>query len=163
MPAQQRIEVVRHRLTTAELSAGDRFVGLLVAVYAQPVTRISRMRRTDIDLDRQPPIARFGSRSIELDDHVAAVGTAHLAERTDSAWLFPGKTVGEPVSSHGLGERLRPHGVTKQARISALHDLTRKIPSTILADLIGYNRFVVASRADTLAEPWQAYAAQRSR
>lgn len=52
--------------------------------------------------------------------------------------------------------------VTKAARISALHDLTRKIPSTILADLIGYNRFVVANRADTLAEPWQAYAATAS-
>lgn len=88
-------------------------------------------------------------------------GAAHLAGHTDGRWLFPGKTAGEPVSSHGLGERLRPHGVTKEARISALHDLTRKIPSVILADLIGYNRFVVANRADTLAEPWQRYAAAR--
>lgn len=163
MPTEQRIEIVRHLLTTGELSAGDRFAGLLVAVYAQPVTRISRMQRIDINLDRRPATARFGSRSIELDDHVAAVCAAHLADRVDSDWLFPGKTAGQPVSSHALGERLRPHGVTKAARISALHDLTRKIPSTILADLIGYNRFVVANRADTLAEPWQRYASLRSR
>lgn len=164
MPTKQRVEVVRHLLTTDELSAGDRFAGLLVTVYAQPVTRISRMRRADIDLDRRPATARLGSRSIELDDHIAAVCAAHLTDRAeDTGWLFPGKTAGQPVSSHALGERLRPHGVTKAARISALHDLTRKIPSTILADLIGYNRFVVANRADTLAEPWQHYAATASR
>src|SRR5680860_1209965 len=64
-----------------------------------------------------------------------------------------------PVSSTGLSERLRPHGVTKHARVSALHDLTRKIPSAVLSDMIGYNPFVVATRAEKLGAPWQHYAA----
>ena len=164
MTTEQRIGVIRHLLTTDELSAGDRFAGLLVAVYAQPVTRISRMRRNDIDLERRPATAQLGRQAIELDDHVAAVCASHLADRdSTSEWLFPGKTAGLPVSSHGLGERLRPHGATKAARVSALHDLTRQVPSTILADLIGYNRFVIAHRADTLGETWQHYAAIASR
>lgn len=41
--------------------------------------------------------------------------------------------------------------------------LTRKVPSTILAYLIGYNPVVVANRADSLAEPWHADTAHRSR
>lgn len=164
MTTDQRIGVIRHLLTTGELSAGDRFAGLLVAVYAQPVTRISRIRRDDIDLTRRPATARFGQQAIELDDHVAAVCACHLVDRDNaSEWLFPGRTAGQPVSSHGLAERLRPHGATKAARVSALHDLTRQIPSTILADLIGYNASVIANRADTLGEPWQHYAAIKGR
>jgi hypothetical protein len=160
MTTNERIEVIRHLFSTDELSPGDRFAGLLVAVYAQPVTKISRMRRSEIILDRTPVTARLGQRAIELDDHVAAVCAEHLASSDASeGWLFPGKTAGQPVSSHGLGERLRRHGVTRAARVSALHDLTRQVPSTILADLIGYNRFVIANRADVLAEPWQLYAA----
>lgn len=161
MTTDQRIEVVRHLLNAKELSPGDRLAGLLVAVYAQPVTKISRMRREDVDLSRRPATVRLGQRAIELDEHVAAVCAEHLAAPGvgDVGWLFPGRTAGQPVSSHGLGERLRLHGVTREARVSALHDLTRQVPSTILADLIGYNRFVIANRAGVLAEPWQLYAA----
>jgi len=67
--------------------------------------------------------------------------------------LFPGKTAGQPVSSNALAERLRPHGVTNDARVSALHDLTSQTPSTIRADLIGYNRFVITNRADAIGDP----------
>ena len=159
MTTDQRIGVVRHLLNVDELSPGDRLAGLLVAVYAQPATKISRMRRDDVDLSRRPATVRLGQRAIELDEHVAVVCAEHLATRNAGGWLFPGRTAGQPVSSHGLGERLRLHGVTTEARVSALHDLTRQVPSTILADLIGYNRFVIANRADVLAEPWQLYAA----
>jgi hypothetical protein len=160
MSTDDRIEVVRHLLTTDELSTGDRFAGLLVSVYAQQVTKVSRMRRDAIDATRTPMTAALGSRRIEIADEIANIGRHHLAatEHDPSIWLFPGQTSGQPISSHGLGERLRVHGVTKQARISALHDLTRKIPSIILADLIGYNRFVVANRANVLGSPWQLYA-----
>lgn len=160
MPTDQRIDLIRHLLTTETLTPGDRLAGLLVAVYAQPISRISRMRLDDIDISTADPTARLGATAIALDPNIAAVAALHLERRRSTGpWLFPGKTAGRPVSANGVAERLRPHGVTKAARISALHDLTRSVPSTILADLIGYNRFVVANRADALGEPWQHYAA----
>jgi len=163
LTTDERATVIRHLLQTDEISNGDRFAGLLVTIYAQPVSRISRMRADDINIASRPPTAHFGRRSIDLDEHTATVCFSHLDERNeDSPWLFPGQTGGQPMSATGLAERLRPHGVTKEARISALHDLTRQVPSTILADLIGYNRFVVANRADALGEPWQRYAALAS-
>lgn len=73
-----------------------------------------------------------------------------------------GRTPGQPCSSHGLGERLRRHGVSKAARIAAFHDLVQQVPSTVLADLIDYNPAVVAKRAQALAAPWHTYAALRA-
>lgn len=72
--------MVRHLLNADTLSPGDRLAGLLVAVYAQPVTKIGRMRRDDIDLTRRPATVRLGQRAIELDEPVAAVCTEPLAD-----------------------------------------------------------------------------------
>jgi hypothetical protein len=69
-------------------------------------------------------------------------------------WLFPGQTAGQPLNPKTLGQRLVRIGVTRAARVAALHDLIRQIPGPVLAPLIGYNPNFLADRAATLAVPW---------
>lgn len=161
MPTSQRTEIVQRLLHDNTISIDERVAGLFVVVYAQPVSRICRMRSNAVAVTAEGIAVMLGKTQIELPEVVARLLRRHLVEHPPDChgWLFPGGVAGRPVSSTGLSERLRPHGVTKHARVSALHDLTRKIPSSVLSDMIGYNPFVVATRAEKLGAPWQHYAA----
>lgn len=163
MPHGERVKLVSRLLHDDTIPLGDRVAGLLVALYAQPVTRISRLRLDAIAHTGEHTNLVIGSEHVELAPVVAQLIDGLVADtsRFDSPWLFPGRTPGQPCSSHGLGERLRRHGVSKAARIAAFHDLVQQVPSTVLADLIDYNPAVVAKRAQALAAPWHTYAALR--
>lgn len=159
-----RVTLIARLIDDNTIKLSDRLAGLLVALYAQPVTRISVLRRDAITIseDTGHVTILVGTDIIELAEPVARLARALLAEQADSVWLFPGRTPGQPRSSHSLGESLRTIGVTQAARVAALHDLVRQIPSPVLADLIGYNPTVIARRAVTLATPWDHYAALRA-
>lgn len=164
MPHSERVELVRRLLTDTTITLADRVAGLLVAVYAQPVTRVCRLRCEAFTINDDSVALHVGPQDIELAAPVANAVQQLLddPDRRHSPWLFPGLTAGQPRSSHSLGERLRIHGVTKAARVAAFHNLVQDIPSPVLADLIGYNTIVIARRADTLAGPWNHYAALRT-
>lgn len=160
-----RVEVISRLLHDDSIAIGDRVAGLLVALYAQPVTRICRLRCDTVTRhDDNHSTIQIGAEHIELAHPVAQLTQRLLADprRNGSTWLFPGTTAGQPRSSHSLGERLRLHGVTRETRVAALHDLIQQIPSPVLARLIGYNATVIANRANTLASPWDHYASIRS-
>ena len=94
------------------------FYYLLVALYAQPVTRVCRLPTTAITLDDGGPTRiRLGDGSIELAEPVARRATAHLTNpaRRPGPWLFPGRTPGQPCSAHACAQRLHAHGVTRAA------------------------------------------------
>jgi hypothetical protein len=85
-----------------------------------------------------------------LDTFIAEL----VAQRPSTAvWLFPGHTPGQPLTPKSLGRRLIRIGVTRSARVGALHDLIREVPGPVLAPLIGYNPNFIADRAATLAVP----------
>jgi hypothetical protein len=159
----ERVELVSRLLYDETIPLPDRVAGLLVALFAQPVTRVSRLR-IDAVVEADPLAIRFDTELVELPAPFDTLVRRLVEQRTASTspWLFPGTTPGQPVSSHGLGERIRVHGVTKAARVAAFHDLVHKIPSPVLAALIGYNPMVVAVRASALASEWNLYAALRS-
>ena len=160
MPHTERAALIGHLLHDPDLTLTERVAGLLVAVYAQPVTRITRLRHGDVlELDDHTLGIRLGDNVLTLDDSIAD----HVRQLRDRQhaddWLFPGRTPGQPASAHGLTERLRAIGVTRAARYAAFHDLVTHVPSPLLADLLGYNAVVIATRAEALATTWQTYAA----
>jgi hypothetical protein len=158
-----RDALIARLLDDDTITVSGRVAGLLVSLYAQPVTRISSLRRDAITSEDRIS-TRVGTETIELAEPVAHLVRNLLDEQpdTNSVWLFPGRTPGQPRSSHSLGESFRAIGVTQAARIAALHDLVQQIPSPVLAELIGYNPTVIAKRAATLATPWDHYAALRA-
>jgi hypothetical protein len=75
--------------------------------------------------------------------------------------MFPGRVPGHHLSASTLNQRLRAIGVTRAARVAALHDLIGQIPTPILADALGYNSNFVAERAANISIGWNGYAALR--
>jgi hypothetical protein len=77
-------------------------------------------------------------------------------------WLFPGTRAGQHISEQSLMPRLRSLGIEIQAaRNAALHDLTKEIDPTSLADLLGYTPEIMNIHAARAAVPMATYPALR--
>ena len=156
MPNQERIGLVRRLLTDTSIRLDDRVAGLLVALYAQPASRICQIRRNAVTITETATLLTLGPRPIEV---VAPFDEllAELAQTSNNRWLFPGLIPGEPCSPNTTGQRLRNIGITRATRVAAFHDLIEQIPGPVLAELIGYNPNFVAERAVALAAQWTSY------
>lgn len=165
MPHHDRVALIAALLHDENIDLADRVAGLLVALYAQPVSRICRVRLDDINITNDPSTVVINSARVELDDDTGELLrqlTARLAADGRSTWLFPGRHPRQPTAAKSLTERLNEVGVTCAARVAAFHDLASQIPSPVLAELIGYNPNFLAERAAVLGVPWQTYAPLRS-
>jgi hypothetical protein len=164
LPAADRDALVARLVNDTTIPDDVRIAGLLVALYAQPVTRVSRLQRRHITITDHGLLLALGSHPIEpvepLPRLLATFGDAHSA---GDAWLFPGQEPTRPVSPKTLGQRLLRHGVNRAARVAALHHLIEHVPTPVLANLIGYNPNFVADRAATLNTAWASYPTLRDR
>ena len=88
----------------------DRLAGLLVLLYAQGATAISRMTVEQIRLSDDGVRLRLGRVPIHLPEPAATLartvaanrkGHATIGALTPSPWLFPGGQPGRPISAHG--------------------------------------------------------------
>ena len=165
MPAPDRVELIGRLVNDATLRLDDRVAGLLVTLYAQPTTRIGRLRVDDISRDDGEAVQLdLGGEPVQvvapLDDMLVALAARRSG---DEVWLFPGRTPDRPINPKTLAERLIRIGVNRAARVAALHELIREVPGPVLAPLIGYNPNFIADRAATLAVPWANSPTLRSR
>lgn len=164
MPAPQRRRVIARLADDTDLRLEDRVAGLLVTLYAQPASRIIRLRRHHITHPDGRLHLALGPCPIEPIDPLGEL-LAELADKHHEPddWLFPGGTPGQPLTAKTLGQRLLRLDVNRAARVAALHHLIGQIATPVLADLIGYNPNFIAEQAAALAAPWANYAAIRTR
>jgi integrase len=107
---ERRIELVHTLLTDDQLDPGDRVIGLLLLLYAQPVSRITQLKLNDVTVDGADVAIRFDTELVPLPAPLGAVLLALLDRRPNmataanprSAWLFPGRHAGRP---HPRGDR----------------------------------------------------------
>jgi hypothetical protein len=165
MPDGQRAELIARLINDASLRLDDRVAGLLVTLYAQPNCRIVRLRLDDVRCSDDGHVELdIAGEPVALVAPLNALIAELVAQRPSTVvWLFPGHTPGQPLTPKTLGHRLVRIGVTRSARVAALHDLIRQVPGPVLAPLIGYNPNFIADRAATLAVPWANYPTLRSR
>jgi hypothetical protein len=165
MPHDERVALVTRLLHDDSLTLTDRVAGLLVTLYAQPVSRLCSIALSDIDSTSRPATVVVQNARIELDDDTARLVRQAARNRVgrNDHWLFPGRDPGQHAAAKTLLERLQHIGVTCSARVAAFHDLAAQIPSSVLAELIGYNPNFLAERATALGVPWQHYARLRQR
>jgi hypothetical protein len=150
----------------------DRVAGALVAIYAQPLTRISRLTVSDLIVEPERLAVCLGASPVELPEPLAGYARELLARRrpdprkarllTDPGWLFLGAHPGRPMRPDALGARLRRLGVRPGPhRRAALYQLAAELPAALVADLLGIHRTTANTWARLTGRFWNAYPALR--
>jgi len=142
-----RTATARRLLHAPDISASDRVAGALVVIYAQPLSRITRLTVDDVELCADSVTLRLGDSPLQLDapldDHLRTVlgarrSPAAAALEPAERWLFPGAAPGRPIGALALGRRLKRLGIEGPTnRRTALLELSRQIPAPLLASLLG--------------------------
>lgn len=151
----------------------DRVTGCLVLLYAQQLSRVSAMTRTQV-YDRSDGLAvRFGQRDVNIAEPLAGFIRTHLAAPwrhdslgtpTQTTWLFPGHLPGRPITAAQLGSRLGALGINAQTgRRAAMQQLASEVPAAVLADLLGIAVTTAVDWAHTAGGDWSRYAADAAR
>jgi hypothetical protein len=77
--------------------------------------------------------------------------------------LFPGLNAGQPLTTRGVSNLLRRHGIhTLPARHAGLIALAGELPTPILADALGVHINTAKRWASYLQSDWSTYLAARA-
>lgn len=171
--SEARWEHARRLLHDDNIKAEDRVAGLLVLLYAQGTTAISRLTLDHVHADEQQVRLRLGREPIALPEPLDGLvlqlvasrhGHASLGDQGTSRWLFPGGRPGQPISAEQLGKRLHNLGLRPgQARSTALFGLATELPAALLARLLGIHISVAVAWQRASSGDWTNYAADYSR
>lgn len=171
--AERRWEQARWLLSDECLDRSDRVAALLVLLYAQRASAISRLRIDHVEVAGDAVALRLGKCPIVLPEPLAGIVIALVATRRGHAvlgtsgtspWLFPGGQPGRPISASRLTERLRSIGVRAgPARTEALMQLSRELPAAVIAKMLGVHIAVAVQWQQIASGDWTTYAADYSR
>lgn len=167
----ERWAIAKRLLQDDGLDPVDRVTGSFVLLYAQQLTRISRVTVEDVTIRPEGVSVRFGRESIELIPPVASLVARLCRERRSCCvgsprtnWLFPGQFAGQPISASWLGQRLRRLEIhATPARRAALMQLGAELPAVLLADLLGISPKTAVHWVRAAGGDWAKYAAERAR
>jgi hypothetical protein len=168
--ADQRWAIACDLLHGTGHDSADRVAGCLVLLYAQPLTRITRLTTSHVSDEPAGMRLRLGDTPVEVPEPLATQirdlvgrrrGHAAIGHTDDSPWLFPGGRAGQPISAARLQVRLTRLGITARAgRAAALMDLAAQLPAVVLSKLLsislgaatGWNQAAGNTRAGYAAE-----------
>ena len=174
LDGEDRWDIARRLLHDDTLKPEDRLAGLLVLLYAQGVTALSRMTAGQVQASGNGTVRlQLGRVPVQLPEPAASIALAVAANRKGHAtigaagpspWLFPGGQPGQPISGARLTKRLDALGISpRQARSTALFQLAAEVPAAILARTLGVSTSVAVTWQRLSAGDWAAYAADVSR
>lgn len=161
----ERLDALRSLLEDDTIVDRLRVAGCLVALYAQPATRIVRLTAEDLTVTLDLALVRLGEPvqlPAALRDPAARMLTRADAA-SDSRWLFAGQKAGQTMNPSHLSRRLRRLGVPAlPARSSALAALAHRIPTPVLAELLGLHAHTVANTSAQLKVDYASYVGRRT-
>jgi hypothetical protein len=174
LDGEDRWDIARRLLHDDTLKPEDRLAGLLVLLYAQGITAISRMTAGQVHAGDDGTVRlQLGRVPVQLPGPAASIALAVAANRKGRAtigaagpspWLFPGGQPGQPISGARLTQRLGTLGISpRQARSTALFQLAAEVPAAILARTLGVSTGVAVTWQRLSSGDWAAYAADVSR
>jgi hypothetical protein len=168
--AEDVIATARRLLHDPAISPRDRVAAVLIAVFAQPVSRVARLTADQVILDGERVSIKFGETAVGMPEPVANDIRGLLAASAkpragivrQPRWLLTGKTPGRPIGELPLSQRLKRIGIDcKDRRHAALLHLAARMPAAILADLIGIHISTATEWAEIAGRPWADYPALR--
>jgi hypothetical protein len=164
-------ELAQRLLHDPELSARDRLASVLIAVLAQPVSRVARLTAEDVTVDGENVAIRFGDTAVSMPEPVARDVCKLLAEPAKLSprvvrhhqWLFPAAAPSRLIGELVLSRRMKRIGVDcNDARRAALLELAGRLPAAIVADLLGVHVATATQWAQIAGRPWGDYPALRA-
>jgi hypothetical protein len=169
--SEQRWAIARRLVSDDTITAADRVAGALIVLYAQPVTRIAKLRTADVTATSDGGVQlRLGADPLNLPEPFATLISSlpqrhreGTAEQLPTRWLFPGGHANQPISANRLRLRLRTIGIEPRAmRLAAAEQLSRDIPPAMLAGVLGLKAATVARTTNKTSGQWAHYAADRA-
>jgi hypothetical protein len=155
--------VLRRLLHERDIGLRERFVGSVLLLYAQPLTRIAHLRTGDITTADGGEIAiTFARGAIRLPEPLASIAFAlryqRVADGATDGWLFPGRKPGTHITAEHLRKRLAPYGITSRpGRHGALLALAGRLPAPILAERLGIHQARAAQWARAAGATYAPY------
>ncbi|MER6942962.1 hypothetical protein ABT294_02950 [Nonomuraea sp. NPDC000554] len=173
LDSEKRWDDARRLLQDTNLKTSDRVVGLLLLLYAQNLSAISRLTTEHVNAHGNHVELLLGTSPVVLPEPLADLvlelvetrrGNTILNKTADTPWLFPGRRHGHPLSPDYLGQRLKKIGIhAGRDRSTALFGLATEIPAAILARMLGIHIKVAVAWQQASAGDWMTYAADLSR
>ncbi|MFI8234900.1 hypothetical protein ACIGDI_39510 [Streptomyces sp. NPDC085900] len=165
---EDRWAISRRLMHDDGLAVEDRFAGLLVLLYAQPLTTVCSLPVTSVTIDDQGISLTLGDTPLLLPEPLDTIARRLLERRrgnyttghtSDSTWLFPGGFAGRHLSHERLGTRLKRLGIySRPGRTAALMDLSAQLPATVLIRLLGISPETATAWTQAGGQ-WSRYAA----
>lgn len=168
-PRRQQHELINTLVTTTDWPLRERLIALLALLYAQPLSRIARLRRTDITIIGPEVFIRLGDPPAPLPPPLDDMTRQLLEHRNtyrgpnaNTDWLFPGKRPGQHINPGTLNNRFSKLGMPIQlARTTALRELLHTTPSPVVASMLGIHPDTTARIAAEEGITWSRYASSR--
>ncbi|MET9110894.1 hypothetical protein [Streptomyces zhihengii] len=167
-----RWELIRHLLHDEAIDIADRVAGLLVLLFAQPLTRVVRITPNEIVSNGEAVTLVLGREPLVLPPPLDEL-FLRLRDRpvqhprtddTDRKWLFAGGSPGTPLSTQQLMHRLHALGIrSRPARNTTLRDRAAELPAAILSKLLGVHISTAVRWSRTSGTPRAEYAAELAR
>jgi hypothetical protein len=169
----QRLAWLKELLTGDSESLPYRVAGILLLLYAQPLTKIAALQTTAITrVDGETRIA-LGKEPIPVPEPFASQLNYHLYNRPNqqttggaigTPWLFPSSRPGRHVDPQSIMQRLRRLGINLLgSRNTALRELVFEIPPPVVAEMLGYSDQVTQRYAAEAGNTWARYVSTTDR
>jgi len=158
-----RLQQARSLLHDDDVEPSIRITGTLLLLYGQLITRVVRLRTTDLQVDQHNNAQlRLGEDPIAVPEPLATL-LRHQGEQASDSWLFPGAKPGTHIGPERIRRRLRQLGISpRTARPGALLALAITVPAPILAELLGYHNDTTNHWRREAAGDWARYASLAS-
>lgn len=167
LPQHERMALLGRLLSDSELPLRSRVAGVIVLLYAQPLTRIVRLTVDDVIRDGDQTLLRLGEPPSPVPAPFADLllewidkrDNMNTATNPNSRWLFPGRRAGQPMNSDSLAALVNDLGIpTTTVRTSAIRQHVLDMPAPVVADALGYHQNTTTRIAAEAGASWSRYA-----
>lgn len=167
----QRWHHVETLLHDSTIRLYTRIAGLFMLLFAQPLSRICRMRADQVTLQPDATVTvTFDTIPVEMPEPLDQLIRQHLdrggpaSYANHGIWLFPGRLPGKHLVTENIRGELVARGIRpNHARKAAMFHLAASMPTPILAELLGLSPVTAGRWADLSARTWGHYTANRAK
>jgi len=169
LPSAEQNAVIEQVVHQQTLHPRDRFVAILIIVFAQRVEDIAALTWDQVTITSDAVSINLAGMSIDmpspLDEPIRLLAATNYNGQTaahpNSPWVFRGYGAGTHITPTYLRNRLRPLLGALEARLGTLNELTQTTPIAVLAEALGYNPQTLEAHARASASTYSRYIATR--